>query len=81
MEMHKTEIAANRGMYEALVEKFRVYRMKELYGYNFSEFLQLPNDTAQMLIRDAIRASAAENKQDAAAAQLAEELRKLEGQK
>lgn len=55
--------------------------MKELYGYNFSEFLQLPNDTAQMLIRDAIRASAAENKQDAAAAQLAEELRKLEGQK
>lgn len=79
--MHKTELAANRGMYEALLEKYLVYRVKELYGYSFSEFLQCPNDFVQMLIRSSIRTTSSETKQDAAAAQLAEELRKMEGNK
>lgn len=78
MEMHKTEIAANRGMYEALVEKYKVYRIKDLFDLSVTEFINCPNDFVQTLIRSSIQTSSAESKQDAAAAQLAEELRKME---
>lgn len=76
--MHKTELAANRGMYEALIEKYRVYRIKELYGLSLTDFLMQPNDFVQTMIRDSIRTTSSEVKQDAAAAAMAEELRKMD---
>lgn len=81
IEMHPTERAANRGMLESLVEKYEVHRIKDNFNLSITEFLDLPNDFVQTLVRSSIRIARSESVDEKAARKLAEELKTMEENK
>jgi hypothetical protein len=81
IEMHKSEAAANKGLYESYRDKYDVHRVKEFWGLSFLEFISLPGDMAQMLIRGSINKASRESVDEEASRKLAAELRAMEEKK
>ncbi len=79
--MHPTEAAANKGLYESYRDKYDIHRIREFWGLSFIEFINLPSDMAQMLIRGSIQKASRESVDEAASRKLAEELRAMEENK
>lgn len=55
IEMHPTELAANRGKWEELLEKYKIHNIKEYFGCSFADWVALPNDLVNRQIDFALR--------------------------
>lgn len=55
IEIHETELAANRGLLEELIEQFYRHEIKDRFGFNFTEWIQQPKDTIDRQIDAVLR--------------------------
>lgn len=53
--MHQTEAAANQGKWEELLDRFKIHQIKEYFGFNFTEWVNQPNDLVEKQINASIR--------------------------
>lgn len=60
--MHPFVKAQNDGMYVAQMRRYRSAKILKWYGLNFIDFMSMPYDIAQKLLRDADTANEEEGK-------------------
>lgn len=47
---HDSEDVINNSLTKAVIEKYRIYEIQDLYGLSLLEFLSLPPDMASMIL-------------------------------